>query len=148
MTEYKKMVFSKNDFIPEAPGLLPYAHTAGGAIVRPDDLGKVKSKALLAMRQQTDRQMSQLYKQMELLASQAKDINKRVEISERIYNAAIGFEPLVGETYFLYQTQNGTDILSIVAPNEWGKSFKYEAILAECYLLADHTWEVNFTENN
>jgi hypothetical protein len=59
------------DKVAENPGLLPYAHTAGGAVIKPDDMGKVKGRSMLAMRQQTDRQMNQLYEQMEVLARQA-----------------------------------------------------------------------------
>jgi hypothetical protein len=59
------------DKVAENPGLLPYAHTAGGAVIKPDDMGKVKGRSVLAMRQQTDRQMNQLYEQMEVLARQA-----------------------------------------------------------------------------
>ena len=57
------------DKVAENPGLLPYAHTAGGAVIRPEDMGKSKGRSITAMRQQTDRQMNQLYEQMEVLAS-------------------------------------------------------------------------------
>jgi Protein of unknown function (DUF2452) len=135
------------DKITEIPGLLPYAHTAGGAIIRPDDMGKVKGRSIVAMRQQTDRQMNQLYEQMEVLARQAKAIAQRKEISERIYNAAMGFEPIINETYFMYEKEDGSDLLSLVAPNEWGRAFKYSRYLAKCLLLADHTWDVNYNED-
>ena len=130
----------------ENPGLLPYAHTAGGAIVRPEDMGKTKGRSVLAMRQQTDRQMNQLYEQMEVLARQARAISQRKEISERIYDAAMGFEPIINETYFMYEKEDGTDLLSLVAPHEWGRAFKYRRYLAKCLLLADHTWDVNYNE--
>lgn len=56
----------------ETPSLLPYAHTAGGAVIKPEDVGKIKGRAVSAMREQTEMQMSQLYEQMQLLAEQAK----------------------------------------------------------------------------
>ncbi len=90
-----------NEKIAQNPGLMEYAHTAGGAVIRPEDMGKVKSRSLLAMRQQTDIQLAQLYKQMQLLAEQATHIKNRVEVSERIYSAQMSFEPVVGESYFL-----------------------------------------------
>jgi hypothetical protein len=136
------------DKVAENPGLLPYAHTAGGAVIKPDDMGKVKGRSMLAMRQQTDRQMNQLYEQMEVLARQAKLLADRKEISERIYDAAMGFEPIISETYYLYEKENGADLLSIVAPEEWGRSFKYSRFLAKVTLLADHTWEVEYNETN
>ena len=136
------------DKVAENPGLLPYAHTAGGAVIKPDDMGKVKGRSMLAMRQQTDRQMNQLYEQMEVLARQAKLLADRKEISERIYDAAMGFEPIISETYYLYEKEDGSDLMSLVAPEEWGRSFKYSRYLAKVKLLADHTWEVEYNEKN
>lgn len=136
------------DKVAENPGLLPYAHTAGGAVIKPDDMGKVKGRSVLAMRQQTDRQMNQLYEQMEVLARQAKLLADRKEISERIYDAAMGFEPIISETYYLYEKEDGYDLMSLVAPEEWGRSFKYSRYLAKVKLLADHTWEVEYNEKN
>ena len=136
------------DKVAENPGLLPYAHTAGGAVIKPDDMGKVKGRSVLAMRQQTDRQMNQLYEQMEVLARQAKLLAERKEISERIYDAAMGFEPIISETYYLYEKEDGSDLMSLVAPEEWGRSFKYSRYLAKVKLLADHTWEVEYNDSN
>lgn len=135
------------DKVAENPGLLPYAHTAGGAVIRPEDMGKTKGRSVTAMRQQTDRQMNQLYEQMEVLARQAKLLAQRKEISERIYDAAMGFEPIINETYYMYERDTGEDLLSLVAPNEWGRSFKYSRFLAKCLLLADHTWDVEYNED-
>ena len=135
------------DKVAENPGLLTYAHTAGGAVIKPDDMGKIKGRSVLAMRQQTDRQMNQLYEQMEVLARQAKLIADRKEISERIYEAAMGFEPIISETYYLYEKEDGSDLMSLVAPEEWGRSFKYSRYLAKVKLLADHTWEVEYNDS-
>jgi hypothetical protein len=130
------------DKVAENPGLLPYAHTVGSAVIRPEDKGKIKSRALTAMRQQTERQMSQLYKQMQLIAEQANEIKKRVEISEKIYSSEIGFEPIVGETYYLYEKPEGTNILSMIGPNEWGSKIPYQKFISQATLLADHTWDI------
>lgn len=130
--------------VAEAPGLLPYAHTVGGAVIKPEDMAKVKGRSIQAMRQQTDRQMNQLYAQMELLAQQAKQLASRRELSERIYEAAMGFEPIINHTYYLYEKEDGSDLLSMVAPEEWGRSFKYREVMAKCLLLADHTWDITY----
>lgn len=132
--------------VAENPGLLPYAHTAGSAVIKPEDMGKVKGRSVLAMRQQTDRQMNQLYEQMEILAKQAKLLAERKEISERIYDAAMGFEPIINQTYYLYEKEDGSDLLSLVSPDEWGRSFKYSKYLAKVLLLADSTWDVKYNE--
>ena len=131
-----------NDKVAENPGLLPYAHNAGSAVIKPEDLGKIKGKSILAMRQQTDKQMNQLVDQMQTLMKQANEIKSRVELSERIYDAEIGFEPIIGHVYYVYLKENGKDVISIIAPSEWGRSYRYVRYLGKVVLLADHTWDV------
>ncbi len=132
------------DKVTETPGLLAYAHTAGGAVIRPEDKGKIHGRAVAAMYEQTDLQIAQLYKQMQLLADQATAIRHRVEVSERIYAAQMNFDPIVGHTYHFYIRKNGTDLLSMIAPNEWGRKFPFERCLATVRMLADHTWDVQY----
>lgn len=124
------------------PGMLPYAHHSGSAIIKPDDKGKITGRAVAAMHSQTDMQMSQIYQQMQLLAEQAKKIQSRVEVSERIYGASIAFEPLINHTYYLYQKGEGTDFLSMISPEEWGRKKDWSEFVAEIKLLADHTWDI------
>lgn len=126
----------------ENPGILPYAHHAGSAIIKPEDKGKITGRAVAAMHSQTDMQMSQIYQQMQLLADQAKKIQARVEVSERIYQASIAFEPLINHRYFLYQKSDGVDFLSMIAPEEWGRKKDFADFVAEIKLLADHTWDI------
>lgn len=126
----------------EIPGLLPYAHQSGSAVIKPEDKGKITGRAVAAMHSQTDMQMAQIYQQMQLLADQAKSIQNRVEISERIYRTPMNFEPLINHIYFLYEKEDGTDFLSMVAPEEWGRKQRFSRFLAEVKLLADHTWEI------
>jgi len=126
----------------ENPGILPYAHHSGSALIKPEDKGKITGRAVAAMHSQTDMQMAQIYDQMQLLAEQAKKIKARVEVSERIYQASISFEPLINHRYFLYQKSDGTDFLSMIAPEEWGRKKDWAHFIAEIKLLADHTWEI------
>jgi cellobiose-specific phosphotransferase system component IIA len=126
----------------ENPGILPYAHHAGSAIIKPEDKGKITGRAVAAMHSQTDMQMSQIYQQMQLLANQAKKIQARIEVSERIYQASIAFEPLINHHYFLYQKSDGTDFMSMIAPEEWGRKKDFAQFIAEIKLLADHTWDI------
>ncbi|MCC5946470.1 MAG: DUF2452 domain-containing protein [Bernardetiaceae bacterium] len=130
------------DKIAENPSTLPYAHSVGGVPIQPNEKGVMKSRSIKAMEEQTDRQMTQLYEQMQTLAEQAKKLQKRTEISRWIYAADAGFQPLINHHYFLYERKEGGDyILSMIAPTEWGrkKPFRY---IAEVRLLADHTWEI------
>jgi hypothetical protein len=130
------------DKVAQNPGLLPYAHTLSSGVIKPDDLGKIKSNALMAMEQQTDMQLNQLQQQIQLLYNQAQEIKARTEISVWIYQADIGFDPLINHIYHLYEKDNGKHFLSMVSPKEWGRSKKFKRFIASVKLLADHTWDI------
>ena len=137
----------EKDKITDLPGLIEYAHHAGSAIIKPEDKGRIKGNAVSSMHDQTDRQFRQLYEQMQTLIEQAKYLKKRVEVSERIYQASVPFQPVVGKIYYLFKKKDGSDVLSLVGPEEWGRSFPYESFEAEVRLLSDHTWEIVKTTN-
>lgn len=129
------------DKIAENPHLLPYAHTRGGAQIKPIDKGRVKGRAVSAMYEQTDMDLNQIREQIELLARQARNIQDRVNISEEIYTAEMNFEPLIGRTYHLYRRRAGGSLLSMVSPEEWGANPPYDFV-ATVRVLADHTWDI------
>ena len=131
------------DKVAENPHLLPYAHTVGGAVIKPIDKGRTKGLAVEAMHQQTQKQLAQIHQQIELLAQQARDIQRRVEVSELIYEADLNFKPLIGQIYFVYQRGDDSTVLSMIGPEEWGKKGSpFNRFVAEVRLLADHTWEI------
>ncbi len=126
----------------EYPGLIAFPHTVGGAVVKPEDEGRIKGKAMSAMKEQTSHQLHQLYEQMKTLVKQANAIKKRVEVSEKIYLAQMNFEPVIGQTYYLYEKEDGSNVLSMISPEEWGRDLPYRSFSARVRLLSDHTWEV------
>lgn len=133
--------------VSDQPGLISFPHTVGGAVIKPQDRGKIKGRAVTAMHQQTDRQMQQLYEQAQTLARQAHEIKLRVEVSERIYEAEMNFEPIISHQYYLYQKKDGADVLSLVSPEEWGRSHPFKSFVAKVTLLSDHTWEIERAED-
>lgn len=133
------------DKIAENPHLLPYAHTVGGAVIKPIDKGRVKGLSLDAMYEQTNVHLSQIRKQVETLIQQAQEVHDRVEISEKIYLADMGFKPLIGRIYFLYQKKDESYVLSMISQDEWGDKPPYKFV-SEVKLLSDHTWEIITSE--
>lgn len=129
------------DKIAENPHLLPYAHTVGGAVIKPMDKGKVKGQAVSAMYEQTDMQLDQIRQQVELLVAQANKVQERIKMSEMMYQAEMNFKPLMGHVYHLYKKEDGKCLLSMIGPNEWGKKKPFE-FLYTAKLLSDHTWEI------
>ena len=93
------------------------------------------------MEEQTNMQLSQIRKQIELLALQAQEIQKRKELSMMIYEARLSFKPNIGQVYYLYQKKDDTHMLSLVSPKEWGPSGPFKKFVAAVRLLADHTWQ-------
>lgn len=130
------------DKITETPGSLEYGHHLGSALVKPEDQGKLKGRALSAMEHQTDMQLEQIRQQMQLLAEQARKLNDRKAISEFIYQAEMRFEPLINHIYHLYQREDGRFLLSLIGPGQWGRSGDKFTFLATVRLLADHTWDI------
>src|SRR5690606_28622693 len=120
--------------------VLPYSASVAGAVIRANQEGMIKHKALTAMEEQTTMQLDQIRKQIELLALQAQEIQKRKELSMLIYNARLSFKPNIGQTYYLYEKQNGEHMLSLVSPKEWGPSGPFKRFVAAVKLMADHTW--------
>lgn len=53
----------------------------------------------------------------------------------------MSFKPLIGKTYHLYQRKDGKYVVSMVAPEEWGRRNPLE-FKATVKLLSDHTWEI------
>jgi len=120
--------------------VLPYSASVSGAVIRPTEEGVIRHKALTAMEEQTNMQLTQIRKQIELLALQAQEIQKRKDLSMMIYNAKLNFQPVIGQVYYLYEKQDETLMISMVSPREWGGSGPFKRFIAKVQLLADHTW--------
>jgi len=129
------------DKITENPSTLPYAHTVGGAVIKPTKEGVIRSRALTAMEEQTDMQLSQIKEQIDLLARQAKEIQDRKELAAQIYSAKMGFKPEINHIYHLYLNKEDNYVLSMIGPKEWLKP-KFQEFIHSVKLLADHTWQI------
>ena len=124
--------------------VLPYSSSVSGAVIKPTEEGMIRHKSLTAMEEQTNMQLAQIRQQIELLALQAQEIQRRKELSVLIYSAKLNFTPVIGQTYYLYEKKNGDHFLSLVSPKEWGAHGPFKKAVATVKLLADHTWmEVN-----
>ncbi len=120
--------------------VLPYSASVSGAVIKANEEGVIRHKALSAMEEQTNMQLQQIRKQIELLALQAQEIQMRKELSMIIYNAKLSFSPVIGSQYYLYEKQDGNHFVSMVSPKEWGGSGPFKSFIAAVKLLADHTW--------
>lgn len=120
--------------------VMPYSTSVSGAVIKPTEEGVIRHKALSAMEEQTNMQLDQIRKQIELLALQAQEIQMRKELSMIIYSAKLSFTPVIGNLYYLYEKKDDTHFVSMVSPKEWGGSGPFKSFIAQVKLLADHTW--------
>lgn len=132
--------YSNTSIYHKQMSVLPYSSSVSGAVIKPTEEGVIRHKALTAMEEQTNMQLAQIRQQIELLALQAQEIQKRKELSELIYNAKLSFTPVIGQVYYLYERKDNTHFLSMVSPKEWGPSGPFKKCTATVKLLADHTW--------
>lgn len=132
--------YANSEIYHKQMSVLPYSASVSGAVIKPNEEGMIKHKALTAMEEQTNMQLDQIRKQIELLALQAHEIQKRKELSMMIYGAKLSFKPNIGQVYHLYEKHDGSSMLSLVSPKEWGKNGPFKKFIAAVRLLADHTW--------
>ena len=140
ITNEQGQIFVNKDVYHKQLSVLPYASSVGSVAIRPTKEGVIKHKALAAMEEQTNMHLNQIKEQIELLAKQAQEIRKRRELSMIIYEARLSFKPQIGHIYHLYEKHDGSHILSLVAPHEWGGNGPFKQFVSSVQLLADHTW--------
>lgn len=137
-------LFKQTEFYHKQYSVLPYASSVSTAVIKPNEEGLIRHKALTAMEEQTNMQLEQIRKQIELLAQQAQEIYHRKELSMKIYEAKLSFQPVIGHIYHLYSKKDDSLMLSLISPNEWGRKSPFELYHGAVKMLADHTWiEVN-----
>ncbi|MDA9555473.1 DUF2452 domain-containing protein [Pelobium sp.] len=131
----------------------PVPMSVSSPVIKLIDKNKVRANAVEAMHMQAQQQINMLKKQAELIMQQVKDIEDRLKISELIYKAEMKFKPVMGQVYHLYEKEEqGQYLVSMIAPQEWGRSKSFKRYLSTIRLLSDSTWDVldktniNFTD--
>ena len=94
--------------------LLPYSTNVGAPIIKMDDVVSWKSRGISNVNKEFENKFNELKEQYESLM-------REYEWNELVYNAKFSFEPVIGEIYHLYANNDGTNSLSLIAPNEWNK---------------------------
>jgi hypothetical protein len=133
--------YTNTEYYHKQMSVLPYSASVSGAVIKANEEGVIRHKALTAMEEQTNMQLEQIRKQIELLALQAQEIQARKELSMIIYNAKLSFQPVIGQVYHLYERNDETHFISMVSPKEWGGGGPFKKYIAAVQLLADHTWK-------
>jgi len=123
--------------------LSPVPLTVSSPAIKAIDKNKITANAVEAMHLQAHQQIEMLRKQAELIMSQVKEIEERLKISELIYKAEIRFKPVLGQIYHLYEKEEPGELLvSMISPEEWGRSKSFSRYLSTVRLLSDSTWDI------
>lgn len=120
----------------------PVPLSVGSPVIRPIDKNKLQANAVEAMHMQAHQQINMLRKQAELIMQQVKEIEDRLKISELIHKADMRFKPVLGQIYYLYEKEERKFLVSMIAPEEWGRSKSFSRYLSTVRLLSDSTWDI------
>ena len=127
--------------------LSPIPLSIGSPAIRPEDKNKIKANAVEAMHHYANQEIMMLKKQADLIMSQVREIEARLKISEHIYESDLKFTPTVNQIYHLYEKDEYYK-LSLIGPNEWGRSKTVGKYVASVKLLGDHSWDVIMKADN
>lgn len=108
--------------------LLPYASSLSGPIIEVPNVDAFKKKGVDKVSKQFQAELTDLQEKIKSFVSLAAD-------TQQVYNAHFKFEPIVGETYYLYQGLNST-FLSLIEPSQWKQEH-----LGTFRLNSDYKWE-------
>lgn len=109
--------------------LLPYASSVSGPLIQVPNVDAFKRKGV-------EKASKILSAELEELQSRIKAFVTEANNTQRVYAAAYKFEPIVGETYHLYEGTSG-DFLSIIPPSQWQKPH-----VGSYRLTSDFKWEI------
>lgn len=109
--------------------LTPYATNLGAPAITTDDVTIWKNTNINKVNHEFKTRYDELKAEYESMM-------KQFEYNNLIYSAKFSFEPVVGETYHLYEGKDKAPFLSLIAPNEC--NFNY---LGTFTLKADKLWE-------
>lgn len=122
------VVFNTNENKYDA-ALKPYATSVSAPVIKIVDIVAWKNKSIAKANHQIQA------KYLELKAEYDKMMDE-FNYNNTIYNAKFSFEPIVGEIYHLYQKDNSSNFLSLIAPEQC--NFNY---LGSFYLNTELIWE-------
>ncbi|MDG1341762.1 MAG: DUF2452 domain-containing protein [Flavobacteriaceae bacterium] len=108
--------------------LLPYASSLSGPIIEVPNVDAFKKKGVDKVSKQFQAELDDLQKKIKSFVSLAAD-------TQKVYSAHFKFEPILGETYYLYQGKKET-FLSLIPPEQWSKEH-----LGTFRLNGDYKWE-------
>jgi len=109
--------------------ILPYATSVGAPRIEIEDLTGWKNQGV-------DKVNKTLQSKFDELKTQYNKMLAEYEYNNLVYNARFSFEPIIGNTYYLYLDKKKEFFLSIIGPDECRWDFQ-----GEFKLNSQRIWE-------
>lgn len=108
--------------------LLPYGTNTSAPAIVLDDVGAFKQRGVNKVQKTFSAKYQELIDEYHHLVDE-------VRLNEFVYNSRYSFEPVIGETYHLYEDKFGKYFLSLISPSEWNKKH-----VVSVRLNSEHKW--------
>lgn len=110
--------------------LLPYGTSVGAPVIKIDDVANWKVTGIHKVNKSLEAKFNDLKAEYHRLLEE-------FQWNKLVYNAQFSFEPVVGETYYLYKDKNDLHFLSLIAPHEWTQEY-----LGTTMLNSERKWVI------
>lgn len=108
--------------------LLPYGTNVGAPVIVTEDLIDWKTRGIHQVNKEFENKFNEIKQQYQ-------NLMEEYEWNELVYNAKFSFEPVIGEIYHLYNSDDANHFLSLIGPTEWNKEH-----IASFKLNSDKKW--------
>jgi len=108
--------------------ILPYASNVGAPVIKPENIDSWRKRGVTKVNHHLETKFLELKDKYNKLVEE-------FEWNDLVYNAKFNFEPIIGETYYLYPGNNEENFLSLISPSEWDKE-----CLGSFYLDTEQKW--------
>jgi len=108
--------------------LLPYGSNISAPVIKIDNVDGFKNKGVSKIEKIFN-------SELEELVQKYYNLVEEVELNNLIYNSKYSFEPIIGETYHLYENKDNKKFLSLIAPDEWNEKY-----IISVRLNSDYKW--------
>ena len=102
----------KPDRIADNKMTMPYGDSVSApSIVKPDVDGFISERGAQAV--------NAIHAKYEEIQDEFAKLVETSKDNELVYSASIGFVPIVGHVYHLYERDDGSSFLSLIEPHQW-----------------------------
>ena len=110
------LMSKKPDNVADNPGLLPYGSNVGAPVIKQEDVSLWKNEKVNKTKQY-------FHTRYEEIKEEYRKLIEEFEWNKLVYESKFTFTPIKGQTYHLYQKEQGGLFLSLIEPELWNQIF-------------------------